>query len=120
MTGRRPMNSGMRPNFSRSSGSTRCEQLAQLELLLALDLGAEAERLLADAALDDLVEADERTAADEEDVGRVDLQEILLRVLAAALRRDVRDRALDDLEQRLLHALARDVAGDRSGCRSCG
>jgi len=36
-------------------------------------------------------------AADEEDVVRVDLDELLMRVLAAALRRDVRDRALDDL-----------------------
>ena len=45
--------------------------------------------LLADAALDDLVEADERAAADEQDVGRVDLQELLLRVLAAALGRHV-------------------------------
>ena len=43
----------------------------------------------------------------------VDLQEVLLRVLAPALRRHVRDGAFDDLEQRLLHALARDVAGDR-------
>ena len=34
-------------------------------------------------------------------------------VLAAALRRDVGDGALEDLEQRLLDALARDVAGDR-------
>src|SRR5690606_20982476 len=50
--------------------------------------------------------------ADEEDVLRIDLQEILLRVLAAALRRDVRDRALDDLEEGLLHALARDVTRD--------
>ena len=73
---------------------------------MRLDVGAEAERLLADAALDDLLEPDERAAADEEDVGRVDLQEILLRVLAAALGRHVGDRALDDLEQRLLHALA--------------
>jgi hypothetical protein len=68
--------------------------------------------VLADAALDDLVEPDERAAADEQDVGRVDLQELLLRVLAAALGRHVRDGALDDLEQRLLHALARHVAGD--------
>ena len=59
------------------------------------------------------VEADERAAADEEDVGRVDLEELLVRVLAAALRRDVGDRAFEDLQQRLLHAFTRDVAGDR-------
>ena len=78
-----------------------------------LDVGLEAERLLAGAALDLLVEADERAAADEEDVGRVDLEELLVRMLAAALRRHVGDRAFEDLQQRLLHALARDVAGDR-------
>ena len=71
-----------------------------------LDVGLEAQRLLADAALDLLVEADERPAADEQDVGRVDLEELLVRVLAAALRRHVRDRAFEDLQQRLLNALA--------------
>src|SRR5207237_10218752 len=39
--------------------------------------------------------------------------ELLLRVLAPALRWDRSDRALDELQERLLHALARDVAGDR-------
>ena len=67
---------------------------------------------LPDAPLDDLVEADEGAAADEQDVGRVDLVELLVRVLAPALRRHVGDGALEDLEQRLLDALARDVAGD--------
>ena len=44
---------------------------------------------------------------------RVDLEELLVRVLAAALRRHVGDRAFEDLQQRLLDAFARDVAGDR-------
>ena len=34
-------------------------------------------------------------------------------MLAAALRWHIRGRALQELEQRLLHALARDVADDR-------
>ena len=59
------------------------------------------------------LQAVERAAADEQDVGRVDLQEILVRVLAPALRRHAGHRAFDHLEQRLLHALARHVAGDR-------
>ena len=62
--------------------------------------------------LDDLLEPVERAAADEQDVLRVDLDVFLLRVLAAALRRNRRDRALEDLEQRLLHAFAGDVARD--------
>src|SRR5205823_8433851 len=78
-----------------------------------LHVGLEAERLLAGAPLDLLLEADEGAAADEEDVGRVDLEEFLMRMLAAALRRHVRDGAFEDLQQRLLDAFTRDVAGDR-------
>ena len=113
MTGRRPTNSGISPNFSRSSGSTLAEQLAEVLLVRPADVGAEADALVADAALDDLVEAGERAAADEQDVRRVDLDELLVRVLAPALRRHDGGGALEDLEQRLLHALAGDVAGDR-------
>src|ERR1700736_5411915 len=78
-------------------------------------LGGEADRRRAPARRDDLLQPRERAAADEEDVGGVDLQEFLLRMLAAALRRNRGNRALHDLQQRLLHALARDVAGDRRG-----
>jgi len=38
-------------------------------------------------------------------------------MLAAALRRHRRDRALYDLEQRLLHALSRNIAGNRAVLR---
>lgn len=47
---------------------------------------AEAQCRLVGAAEDILVQTVERTAADEEDVGGVDLDELLLGVLAAALR----------------------------------
>src|SRR5207342_2926224 len=87
------------------------ERGANLALRQRLDLGLEAERLLAGAAFDLLVEPDERAAADKQDVGGVDLEELLVRVLAAALRRDVGDRALQDLQQRLLDPFTRDVAG---------
>src|SRR5262249_39650996 len=77
-----------------------------------LDVGLEAEGLLSGPALDDLFQADERAATDEEDVRRIDLEELLVRVLASALRRDVGDGPFEDLQQRLLDALTRDVAGD--------
>ena len=83
-----------------------------IHLVRALDLAAEAEGGVVFARLHDLIQPDERAAADEEDVGRVDAHALLLRVLAAALRRDVGDGAFDDLEERLLHPLARDVARD--------
>ena len=107
------MNSGIMPYLSRSSGSTSCSSSHCVRSIFVFMLGAEADQLLADAVLDDVLEAGERAAADEQDVRRVDLQELLLRVLAAALGRHARGRALDDLEQRLLHAFARDVARDR-------
>ncbi len=50
---------------------------------------------------------------DEQDVRGVDLDELLVRVLAPALRRHRGGRALEDLQQRLLDALAGDVARDR-------
>ena len=55
----------------------------------------------------------ERSSANEEDVLGVDLNVLLLRVLAPALGGHARDRALEDLQERLLHALAGDVPGDR-------
>ena len=89
------------------------EHLAGAAVVGRLHLGGEADRGPLAARGDDPLEAGERAAADEQDVGRVDLQELLLRMLAAALRRHAGDRALHDLQQRLLHALARNVAGDR-------
>src|SRR6202162_2593571 len=94
----------------------RLELLERLGYRLALDLVVrrpETDRPPADALLDDLLQPVERAATDEQDVGGVDLDEIVVRVLAAALRRNVRHRALEDLEQCLLDALATDVAGDR-------
>src|SRR6516164_5721402 len=75
-------------------------------------LGAEADRGRPPAGGNDLLEPIEGAAAYEQDVGGVDLQEFLLRMLASALRWHRRDRAFHDLQQGLLHALARDVAGD--------
>ena len=113
MTGRRPTNSGIMPNSRMSSEVTRSSRAPSSPSCSALGLAAEADRLAADPAGDDVVEADERPAADEQDVGRVHLDVLLLGVLAAPLRRDVGDRPFEHLQEGLLHPLARDVAGDR-------
>src|SRR5262249_33067231 len=89
------------------------EDFAGLAVLRRNYLGAEADRGRPPARRDDLFEPIEGAAAYEQDVSRVDLQEFLLRMLASALRRHRCDGAFHDLEQGLLHALARDVAGDR-------
>ena len=74
---------------------------------------AEADLLVADAVLDQALQAVEGAAADEEDVGGIDLDEVLVRVLATALRGDIGHGALEDFQQRLLHAFPADVACDR-------
>ena len=107
------MNSGIRPYWIRSSGR-QCSKISPVSsLLLGLDRGAEADALMADAPLDHLVEVGERAAADEQDVRRVDREELLVGVLAPALGRHRGGRPLEDLQQRLLDALARHVARDR-------
>src|SRR3546814_10175576 len=96
-----------------SSDVCSSDLLALPPLVGAGDMRAETDRLALQAVADDLFEAAERAARDEQYVRRVDLQEFLLRMLAAALRRDARGRAFHQLEQSLLHAFARHVAGDR-------
>src|SRR6266403_1015879 len=91
--------------------------VGRLGVLRALDLGAEADAGLFGAVAHDLLEAVEGAAADEQDVGGIDLDEVLVRMLAAALRRHRGDGALDQLQQRLLHALARHVPGNRGVIR---
>ena len=73
----------------------------------------EAERAAANALFDNFFEADECAAAEEQNVGGIDRRKFLMRMLAAALRRNVGDGAFENLEQRLLHAFTADIAGDR-------
>ena len=62
---------------------------------------------------DDFLQSRESAATDEEDVTRIELDELLVGMLAPALRRHVGNRAFDDLEQGLLHPFAGHIAGDR-------
>ncbi len=96
-----------------SSLVTRAKQIARLQFVVADALLAETDRSLAQPLADDVVQADERPAADEEDVRGVHLDVLLLGMLASALGRHVGHGAFEHLEQGLLHALAGNVAGDR-------
>src|SRR3546814_16753472 len=58
------------------------------DLLGRGDMGAEADGLRLQPVADDLFQSRKGAAADEQDVGRVDLEEFLLRMLAPALRRN--------------------------------
>src|SRR5437868_1691500 len=87
--------------------------MAPALVVLRFVSACEAHAPRSDATRDHLVQTDERSSANEEDVGRIYRRELLMRMLAPTLRRNVRDRTLQDFEQRLLDAFTRDVAGDR-------
>src|SRR5262249_5098664 len=75
-------------------------------------IAAEADGPAADAASDNVIEADEGAAAKKQDVARIHLNVLLLGVFAAALRRDVADGPFQHLQQSLLDAFAGHVASD--------
>src|SRR5262249_57265350 len=104
---------GIRAVAVRVWGTPRLDPLAGFFRRPGGDRGAEAPPGAPPPPLDDLVELGEGAAADEEDVGGVDRQELLVGVLAPALRRHAGGGPLEDLQQRLLHAFAGDVARDR-------
>ena len=64
---------------------------------------AEAHRFLADPFLNDFVQTNECAAADEQNFLGIDLDVFLVRMFAAALRRNVAGAALENFQQRLLH-----------------
>ena len=104
---------GNQPEFQQILGFEILQDFSGFALLGPPHLGAEADRGALPALRDDFFEPGKRAAAHEENVGRVDLEKFLLRVLAAALRRDRGDGPLHDLQKRLLDAFARHVARDR-------
>src|SRR6516164_6052343 len=76
-------------------------------------VGVEPHTAAAHPPLDNALQADEGPATNEQNVGGVNRRELLVGVLATALRWHVGDRALEDLQEGLLHTFARDVTGDR-------
>src|ERR687896_59979 len=85
----------------------------QVLFLQLADVGSESDALTTDASFNDLFKSCERTSANEEHVGGVNLNEFLVWVLPSALGRNARGSALEDLEECLLHSFSRDVTCDR-------
>ena len=69
-------------------------------------------RILLLPLVHDVLEPGESSAADEQYVGRVHLDELAPWVLPPALLRNVHHRPFHHLQKRLLHTLAGDVASD--------
>src|SRR5207244_7365308 len=88
------------------------EHLRLRQLLVPRRGAVESNLAAACSGFDDLLQSIEGATANEENVLRVELDILLLRVLATPLWWNGSDGSFDDFEQRLLHALARDVACD--------
>src|SRR5215467_10097186 len=88
------------------------ERFSESALSRALYVRVETESFLADPLLNHFLQADEGAAAEKQDICGVDGEKLLVGMLAAALRRNICHRAFQNLEQGLLNALARDVAGN--------
>src|SRR6185503_1043942 len=74
---------------------------------------SESQRFLPDAPSNHALQPDKCSTANEQDVSRINSSEFLVRMLASTLRRNICNRALQYLQQCLLHALARNIACDR-------
>src|SRR5882762_6279833 len=77
------------------------------------DFSLKSQRLIAQPALNHFFQTNKRAAADEKNVRRIDREEFLMRVLSSALRWHIGNRSFENLQQCLLHALARNVTSDR-------
>ena len=75
-------------------------------------LGTKTHGLLTHSVFDDFFQPHKGPTADKQDIRGVHRGAFLVRVLAPALRRNVGHRAFQNLQQRLLHSLARNIAGD--------
>ena len=107
----------------RLGDQAKLDQIVGLDLLQQLlaglifiqrctQLAAKAQGGVIGTLLDELLQTIEGATANEEDVLGVDLDELLLRVLTAAVGRHIADSPLNDFQQCLLNALAADIAGD--------
>ena len=88
------------------------QQLARIALFRHINARVKADRGLIATPRNNPLQPGKRTAANEQDIGCVNLQEFLLRMLATTLRRHRGNRAFHDFQQSLLHALARHIARD--------
>ncbi len=88
------------------------KQFAHATLGLRAHRRGETDAGLFRSVANDFFQPVKRATYDEQDVRRIHLDEVLVRMLAAALGRYRGDRALDQLEQSLLDALAGYVTGN--------
>ena len=86
------------------------DAFADIALNAAFNICTEANLLLSDSLFNDFVKPGKCTAAYKQNVCRVNLIKLLMRMLSSALRRNRRNRSLQNFQKRLLNALSAYVA----------
>ena len=84
-----------------------------IRLRFGMDMGTKTDTALFGTLGNQFFQPGKSSATDKEDVGGIDVDEFLLRVFASALRRHGSNRAFNQFEQGLLHALTRYVTSNR-------
>src|SRR5262249_21942847 len=110
---------GNHPEFNQVIAGHFAEQLAEIVFPL-LRIAAEAYSLTADAASNNVFQPDKRTAANEKNVGCVDLDVLLLGMLPPALRGYVTYCAFQHFQERLLNPFATHVPSNTDVLTSLG
>ena len=77
--------------------------------MLSLNIGIEADRLLPDSSLYDFIQTVKGAATDEQHIGGIKLDKFLMRMLPAALWRNISHGTFQDLQQRLLYTFTADI-----------
>ncbi len=113
-TGRRPISSGIRPNCIRSWGSTRPRNSSRSTRAVAYSSSRAKPSMFLPTRRSTIFSRPWKAPPQTNRMLRVlTSRYFCCGMLASALGRHVGHGALEDLQQGLLHALARDVAGDR-------
>ena len=89
------------------------EQHVHVIFMFGCDLRIKSDGFTVQPCLYDLIQSLKCASADKQDIGRVDLDQFLMRMFSSALRRYRSNRSLDDLQKCLLHALAGNISCDR-------
>ena len=98
--------------FQQVVGLYKLEHVLFCPLRRGFHICPKTDGFLVQTLLNDLVQPVKSPAADEQDVFGVDLQKLLMGMLASTLGRHIGHSALQDFQQRLLYALAGHVTGD--------
>ena len=88
------------------------QRIFRLQFRLFLYIGTKAHGLCVCTFFNNAVQTGKGAAADEQDIGSVDLQKFLMRMFAPPLRRNIGRSSFQNLQQCLLHPFPGNIPGN--------